>query len=83
MPLDPDLDQRLRELEALNLLTNRMLNDLISLQVSSGAYNRDTVLRLIRFSADQVIAGSPHTRELVDFYADVTAQRMAPAPDKP
>lgn len=82
MPLDADLEQRLRELEALNLLTNRILLDLISLQVSSGTYNRDTVLRLIRFSADQVITGSPDTKPLIDFYADLTADRMAPAPAK-
>lgn len=76
------MEERLRAVEAFALLNSRILADLISLQISDGTYNRDTVVDLIRFSAEQVSVASPELRSLIDTYSSLTIERMAPAPTK-
>lgn len=52
-------DGQLREVQALGLLTNRILMDFLSLQIDSGAASVEGLKRLISFSADEVCRGSP------------------------
>jgi hypothetical protein len=71
-----DLDKRLRETEALNLLTNRILMDFLSLQIDAGQANLDAVKRLISFSAVEVLRGAPSLEQEVRFFEEVLVGRF-------
>lgn len=63
-----DQEQRLRQAEALALLTNRLLIDYLSLQVAEGKALLSGVKELIAFSATEVIRGAPaYETEVRDF----------------
>lgn len=70
------LEQRLREAEALNLLTNRILMDFLSLQIDSKAADLDAVKRLIAFSASEVVRGSPALEGETRFFEKVLVERF-------
>ncbi len=69
-------EQRLREAEALNLITNRILMDYLSLQVDSGNATLEGVKRLIAFSAAEVLRGSPALEQEVRFFEQVLTDRF-------
>lgn len=69
-------DQRLREAEALNLLTNRILVDYLSLQIDEGRASLAGVKRLIAFSATEVVRGSADHAVDVRFFEKVLTDRF-------
>ena len=71
-----ELEQRLRETEALNLLTNRILMDYLSLQIDSGAASLDGIKQLVAFSANEVVHGSPILEAETRFFEKVLADRF-------
>lgn len=71
-----DMDTRLRQAEALNLLTNRILMDFISLQVDSGQMPIEAAKSLLRFSANEVLRGSPALKPELDYFTDVMVHRF-------
>ena len=71
-----DLEERLREAEALNLLTNRILMDYLSLQVDGGQAALDGIKRLIGFSADEVVGASKGLEPEVRFFEKVLVERF-------
>jgi hypothetical protein len=71
-----EIEGRLREVEALNLLTNRILMDYLSLQIDSGQASLDGVKRLIAFSANEVLRGSPAYEQEVRFFEKVMVDRF-------
>ena len=71
-----DIETRLRQAEALNLLTNRILMDMISLQVDAGIMTVDGVKSLVRFSATEVIRGAAQLKPEVDYFSDVMVNRF-------
>jgi hypothetical protein len=71
-----DLERRLRETEALNLITNRILMDYLSLKVDAGDAALEGVKRLIAFSADEVLRGSPEHEKEVRFFEKVMIDRF-------
>lgn len=71
-----DLDTRLRQTEALNLLTNRILMDFMSLQVDGGNMSVEGAKSLLNFSANEVVRGSPSLKPEVDFFTDVMTRRF-------
>ena len=71
-----DLDQRLRETEALNLMTNRILMDYLSLQIDGGHASLEGVKRLVAFSANEVLRGAPNLENEVRFFQKVMVERF-------
>jgi hypothetical protein len=71
-----DLETRVRQVEALNLLTNRVLMDMLSLQVDSGAISLDHIKSLLKFSAQEVLRGAPQYKPEVDYFSEVMADRF-------
>jgi hypothetical protein len=71
-----DVEGRLREVEALNLLTNRILMDYLSLQIDSGQASLDGVKRLVSFSAAEVLRGAPGLEQEVRFFEKVLVDRF-------
>lgn len=71
-----DAERRLREAEALTLITNRILMDFLSLQVDSGQASLEGVKRLISFSADEVLRGSPGHEQEVRFFEKALIDRF-------
>jgi hypothetical protein len=71
-----DLEQRLRETEALNLMTNRILMDYLSLQIDSGHASLEGVKRLVAFSASEVLRGAPNLENEVRFFEKVLIDRF-------
>ena len=71
-----DIETRLRQAEALNLLTNRVLMDMISLQVDAGNMTVDFAKSLVRFSAVEVIRGAAQLKPEVDFFSNVMVNRF-------
>lgn len=71
-----DDEQRLREVEALTLLTNRVLMDYLSLQVDGGKAALDGMKQLIAFSANEVIRGSNALEPEVRFFEKVLVNRF-------
>lgn len=69
-------EQRLREAEALNLLTNRILMDYLSLQIDAGHASLDGVKQLIAFSANEVVRGSAPLEKEVRFFERVLSERF-------
>ena len=69
-------DKRLREAEALNLLTNRILMDYLALQVDAGAATLNGVKRLIEFSAAEVLRGAPNYESEVRYFERVMTERF-------
>jgi hypothetical protein len=69
-------DQRLREAEALSLLTNRILMDYLSLQIDSGQASLDGIKQLIAFSANEVVRGSSPLEKEVRFFERVLSDRF-------
>ncbi len=76
---EPD-EHRLRQDEALLLLTNRVLMDFISLQVDAGRMTVEEAKALVRFSATEVKRGAQNLEGEVDFFADVLSGRFAETP---
>jgi hypothetical protein len=74
--MDERLDQRLREAEALNLLTNRILMDFLSLQIDAGSATLDGVKALVAFSAAEVVRGSPVLNTEVRYFERVMLNRF-------
>jgi hypothetical protein len=74
--MDERLDQRLREAEALNLLTNRILMDFLSLQIDAGSAALDGVKALVAFSAAEVVRGSPVLNTEVRYFERVMLNRF-------
>jgi len=70
------LEQRLREAEALNLLTNRLLVDYLSLQIESGAASLEGVKTLVAFSAKEVVRGSPALNDETRYFEKVLIDRF-------
>ena len=70
-----------KDAEALLLLTNRLLMDFLSVQVSTGVYKREGVTKLIDFSAQEVVRGSPHLQNQVGFFAELLKERLADEPE--
>ena len=71
-----DSDRRLREAEALNLLTNRILMDYLSLQIDAGHASLDGVKRLVAVSAEEVVRGSAALEKEVRFFERVLVDRF-------
>lgn len=71
-----DDESRLREVEALSLLTNRILMDYLSLQIESGQASLAGVKRLVGFSAAEVVRGSPGYEPEVRFFEKVMVDRF-------
>lgn len=71
-----DIEQRLREVEALNLLTNRMFMDFLSLQIDAGHASLDGVKQMMRFSASEVLKGSAGYEQEVRFFEKVLIDRF-------
>jgi hypothetical protein len=71
-----DLEQRLRETEAMNLLTNRILMDFLSLEIDRGATSLENVKKLVEFSAREVLRGAPSYEKEVNFFANVLSDRF-------
>lgn len=71
-----DADQRIREAEALTLITNRVLMDYLSLQIDSGQASLDGVKRLIAFSANEVLRASPTYEQEVRHFEKVLVERF-------
>jgi len=71
-----EVEQRLREAEALNLITNRILMDFLSLQIEAGHASLDGVKRLIAFSATEVVRGSQGLESEVRFFERVMIDRF-------
>lgn len=69
-------DQRLRDAEALNLLTNRILMDYLSLQIDSGHATLEGVKRLIAFSSSEVVRGAQGLEREVRFFERVLTDRF-------
>jgi len=80
--MSSELEDRLRDLEALTLLTNRVLYDFVSIQISNGTLDRDSIVALLRFSENQVVQGAPWLEETLRPMADTLRDRLAPAPDE-
>lgn len=72
-----DQEGRIRELEALNLLTNRILMDYLSLQIDSGLASLEGVKAMIGFSATEVVRGSATLEPQVRFFEKVLTDRFA------
>lgn len=71
-----DVETRLRQAEALNLLTNRVLMDMLSLQVDSGAISLAYAKNLLKFSAHEVLRGAPQYQPEVDYFSEVMERRF-------
>jgi hypothetical protein len=71
-----DIEQRLREAEALNLLTNRILMDYLSLQIDGGQASVEGVKRLVAFSANEVIRGAPNLEVEARYFEKVLSARF-------
>lgn len=71
-----DIETRLRQSEALTLLTNRLLMDYISLQIDSGRWSVEEAKALVRFSSQEVICGSSQLAPEVEFFRDILTQRI-------
>jgi hypothetical protein len=71
-----DSDTRLRQSEALTLLTNRILMDFISLQVDAGKMSVEGAQSLMDFSATEVLRGSPGLEPEVEFFLGVLKRRF-------
>jgi hypothetical protein len=67
-----------KEAQALLLLTNRVLFDYLSIQVSEGSYRREAVERLISFSEEEVVKGAPALEDEVRQFAALFRERLAP-----
>jgi hypothetical protein len=70
-----------KESQALLLFTNRLLMDLISIGVDTGALDRSLVSQLITFSADEVVKGAPWLEDEVRFFEKLTAERLPAKPE--
>jgi hypothetical protein len=70
------MDNEDKSAAALNLLTNRVLFDFISLQVDSGRMTVAEAKALVRFSADEVIKGAPSLHDEVKGLATLIANRF-------
>lgn len=71
-----DVEQRLREAEALNLLTNRIVMDFLSLQIEAGNVSLAGVKQMIRFSATEVLKGSAGYEQEIRFFENVLVDRF-------
>lgn len=71
-----DYEKRLRETEAMNLLTNRILMDFLSLQIDSGNASLEGVKKLVDFSSDEVLRGAPAYEQEVRYFQQVLTQRF-------
>ncbi len=69
-------DERLEDVEALLLLTNRILMDYVSLQVSAGSLPLAKAKKLVDFSATEVKRGAPGLSKQVDHLAGVILKRF-------
>ncbi|ESZ88230.1 MAG: hypothetical protein Q27BB25_05120 [Blastomonas sp. CACIA14H2] len=70
------MDNEDKSAAALNLLTNRVLFDFISLQVDAGRMTVAEAKALVRFSADEVIKGAPDLHDEVKGLAILIANRF-------
>jgi hypothetical protein len=71
-----DAETRLRQTEALNLLTNRILMDFLSLQIDKGLMTLKDAKALLQFSEREVIRGASQYEPEVNYFAKVLADRF-------